>query len=199
MKNQIFRTLSARVKLLLAGEEGFDVDFKRSLSGLENEDLVAFANSARGGTILVGVDEYKESNGRQRGKIVGCPVGDKEKVGIINRAQNCIPPVEIEIFIENTSNRPFFRIEIPSGNNKPYCTPGGTYKTRGDGRNLPLLPSHLLTTFMENESRDFLEKFRSATKELDTRLYSLMGRLEEVHGAVESVSSDVVDAQSSAE
>jgi predicted HTH transcriptional regulator len=197
MENQRYRTLSIRAKHLLEGEEGFDVEFKKSLADVSNEDLVAFANSVAGGTILIGIEEYKASGGRQRGRIIGCSIGDKEKIGIINRAESCIPPIEIDVFVENTNHRPFFRIEISSGGNKPYCTSGGTYKTRGDGRKIPLLPSRLLTMFMESESRDFLNRFRSATTELEKRLNEIMVRLEEVHEAVDFVSSDVVDAQSS--
>jgi hypothetical protein len=60
-----FTGISDNANRLLRHAEGFDVDFKRSLSGLESEDLVSFANSERGGTVLIGVDETKDGRGRQ--------------------------------------------------------------------------------------------------------------------------------------
>lgn len=191
-----FRNLTVRAKSLLNAGEGFNIEYKKSLSDLSNEDIVAFANSDSGGTILVGVEEYKTSEGRQRGRIVGCPVGDKEKIGIVSRAENCIPPIKLDIIIENSNKHPFFRIEIQAGSDKPYCTPGGTYKTRGDGHNIPLSPSRLLSIFMENESHDFIQKFRATTRELEIRLEAVLYRLDEVHDSVEFVSSDIADARS---
>jgi hypothetical protein len=199
MEKQVYRTLSSRAAHLIACEEGYDVEFKKSLADLSNEDLVAFANSHQGGAILIGAEEARTSNGRQRGKIVGCIVGDRERVSIINRAETCVPPIEIDVFIENERTNPFFRIEIPSGGNKPYCTQSGIYKTRGYGRNLPLLPPRLLSIFIEEESGDFLERFRLATSELENRLESVRVKLSEVQSAVEDVSTQVVDAQTSAD
>jgi hypothetical protein len=109
-------------------------------------------------------------------------VGDKEKLSILNRAESCIPPVEIEIIIENASRKPFFRIEIPSGKDKPYSTSGGTYKIRGNGRTNPLLPSRLLAIFIENEGREFVERFGKATQDLEASLSDVKNKtLEEMN------------------
>ena len=59
-----------------------------------------------------------------------------------------------------------FRIEIPSGKEKPYCTAGGTYKIRGDGRTNTLFPGRLLSLFVEKQSELFFDRFREATKEI---------------------------------
>lgn len=168
-RNMEFKKISDRAKFLLNKEEGYDVDFKQSLSGLDSSDFVAFANSENGGAILIGVKEI-EKNGRQRGKVVGCPVGDTEKMSILSKADSCIPPVETEVYIENSENKPFYRIEIPSGLEKPYCTSGGTYKIRGDGRNNPILPRKLLSMFLQSESDIFVKRFQTATKELESHL-----------------------------
>lgn len=165
-----FKALSKRVRLLLNHEEGYDVEFKQSLSGLDNTDLVAFANSEAGGSLLIGVTETQTGKYRQKGGIIGCPVGDKEKISIINKAEDCVPPLKIEIFVENSNRIPFYRIEIPSGNKKPYCTARGTYKIRGDGRTKALLPGRLLSMFAETESQQFIERFRKATKRLENSL-----------------------------
>lgn len=166
MKKDIYMTVSQKTKALLNKQEGLDVDYKMTVKGLESTDLVAFANSPNGGTILLGVAEIEEDNGMQKGKIVGCSVGDKERLFILSKAESCIPPVELNIIIENYARKPFFRIDIPSGKDKPYCTAAGTYKIRGDGRTNTLLPGRLLSLFLEKHSDLFFNRFREATKEL---------------------------------
>lgn len=184
MDKDVYMTVSKKARMLLNRQEGYDVDYKLTVKGLEATDLVAFANSDTGGTILIGVTEIEDKNSMQRGKIVGCPVGDKERLYILSKAESCVPPVEVHIIIENYSRKPFYRIEIPSGKDKPYCTGGGTYKIRGDGRTNTLLPSRLLTLFIEKQSEAFLNRFREATKELGKNLQSsnveLKGELDDL-------------------
>ena len=166
----IFKGLSERAKILLNREEGSDMDFKRSVSSFKADDMVAFANAKSGGTLMLGVDEMPDERGRQIGKIVGCKINDDAKMTILNRANSCIPPVEIEIFVENDDTLPFYRVEIPSGKNKPYCTSGGTYKIRDDGQNKTLEPTLLLELFLQRESDTFVNRFQTATSELDNIL-----------------------------
>ena len=73
-----YRGLSKRTQRLLAMPEGIDVDFKRDVTGVHGSDLVAFANSLRGGTLLIGIDEYTTEDGVQRGQICGCDVDDND-------------------------------------------------------------------------------------------------------------------------
>ena len=193
MKQQVYETLSERARSLLNRQEGYDVEFKESLNGITPEDIVAFANSATGGAILVGIRELKTEDGRQRGEIRGCTVGDREKLAISSRAQSCLPPVEVEILVENASDKPFFRVEIPSGSAKPYCTAGGTYKIRGNARTNALTPSKLLAMFMESESQEFLGRFRGAAKALEGELDTLSAKLaslEETVGDLFGVSDE---------
>ena len=79
------RRLTVSTKRFLLGQEGFDVDFKIKADGVKPEDFVAFANG-RGGTILVGVQESKDTSGKQYGKVVGCPIDDKAKQSFISIA-----------------------------------------------------------------------------------------------------------------
>lgn len=72
-----YKTLSAKTKRLLASPEGYDVDFKSDADGIKQKDLIAFANSAHGGTILVGVKEYTNSSGVQRGVVLEIPRSNK--------------------------------------------------------------------------------------------------------------------------
>ena len=169
--------ISERARDLLSRQEDRDVDFKRQISGLASADLVAFANSPTGGTILIGVDEGASDNGLQRGLVVGCPVGDKEKLIVLNKAESCVPPIEVEIFVENTADLPFLRIEIPSGPDKPYCTRKGIYAIRGDGRTKALLPRRLLSLFLETEAEQFFTRFREATGALEASLTVLKSQV----------------------
>lgn len=167
-----YLTISTRAKVLLNKEESFDVDFK-SNSEISIEDLVAFANSHLGGTILLGVEEVENEDGTQKGKIIGCNVSDANKLKIVNKANQCIPHIDISIYIENSKYNPFYRIEIPSSKNKPHCTQKGIYKTRGDGANKPLLPQELLRIYLDAESDNFLKKYSKATVEMRNELQKL--------------------------
>ncbi len=90
--------------------------------------------------------------------------------------------MEVNLIIENYARRPFYRIEIPSGKEKPYCTAGGTYKIRGDGRTNTLLPGRLLSLFVEKQSEIFFNRFREATKELGRTMMSTNAiQQEELH------------------
>jgi predicted HTH transcriptional regulator len=173
-----YKTITKRASILLNRQESFDVEYKKSLSDLDAEDFVAFANSDSGGSILVGVEEYHDKKGKQRSRIIGCSVGDKSKRKILDRAESCIPPVDVEIHLENLSDKPFIRIEIPSSNSIPHSTAGGTYKIRGDGRNMALPPSRLLVMFAEAESNEFLNRFEKATAGLEERLGSIQAMAE---------------------
>ena len=166
MEKDVYMSISRRARALLNRQEGFDVDFKLTVKGVQATDLVAFANSERGGAILVGVGEVVDGNSMQKGRIIGCDVGDKERLYILSKSESCVPPVEVKIIIENYARKPFLRIEIPPGKDKPYCTAGGTYKIRGDGRTNTLLPGRLLSLFIEKQSELFFDRFREATKEI---------------------------------
>jgi predicted HTH transcriptional regulator len=190
-----FRTLSARAKAILESAETNDVEFKESVSGLESTDIVSFANSEQGGVILIGIRETKGDNGLQRGQIIGCSIGDKEKLKILSKVNSCIPDISVEIFVENLGSKPFFRIEIPSGNDKPYCTSGGTYKIRGDGITQNLNPSQLLNLFVAKESERFLKHYREATNALESDMKdtkdTISTRMGEITGMVEAMKNNI--------
>jgi len=124
------KALSKATKAFLLAGESERVDFKRTPDGVSTDDLVAFANTDIGGNILIGIEEVAHQDGSQRGHVVGCDVGDQAILQILNKATNCIPPLAIEIHIENLDARPILRIEIPSSENKPHCTPKGVYCRR---------------------------------------------------------------------
>lgn len=188
MEKDLYMSISRKSRALLDRQEGLDADFKLTIKGVESTDLVAFANSERGGTILVGIGEIEDENTMQKGKIIGCSVGDRERLYVLSKAESCVPPVEVNIIIENYARKPFYRIEIPAGKEKPYCTAGGTYKIRGDGRTNTLLPGRLLSLFIEKQSEIFFNRFREATKELGKSMMSSNSALqEELHGTLTKI------------
>lgn len=184
--------LSEKAEELLGSQESRGLDFKESVGGLSSDDLVAFANCERGGTILLGVRENKDEQGRQITEIVGCEIGDRAKLSILGKAGSCVPPVEVFVIVENSEGKkPFLRIEIPSGLKKPYSTSGGTYKIRGDARNNPLTPDMLLALFMDTENAKFIDRFSQATQDLELGLRELKKRLlsemEEIYNHVDKL------------
>lgn len=187
--------LSERVKIILMKEEGYDVEFKRNIKGLSVDDLVAFANSPTGGTILVGVDETTDKDGKQIGEIVGCNIGDNEKLTILNKANDCQPSVDVEIYVENEGDTPFYRIEIPSGDHKPYSTFKGTYLTRGDGRNLPLNRGRLLNMFLEEQGETFISRFKKATEDLEGHIAELENRIDDTNSKIDKFEHNIIDLQ----
>ncbi len=193
MKRSEFKGISKRGKELLAQGEDKHVDYKLKAKGLHAEDLVAFANSKEGGSILIGIGEASDSNGQQIGVPEGIRTDDETKLQIMGKALSCSPPVQIELFAENVSHKPFYRIEIPSGSHKPYCTNSGTYKIREDGRNNPLHPEQLLTMFLEREGEEFRSRFSQAAGELESKMASTLG----VVGELEYVISSKIDEISS--
>ncbi len=193
MKRREFKGLSKRAKELLVRGEDKHVDYKLKVKGLHAEDLVAFANSKEGGSILIGVDEANDLNGQQIGTPFGCNISDETKLQIMGKALSCSPPVQIELIAENVSNKPFYRIEIPSGSHKPYCTNSGTYKIREDGRNNPIHPEQLLTMFLEREGEEFRNRFSQATGELENK----MAHTLDIVGELESAISSKIDEISS--
>ena len=184
--------LSEKAEELLGSQESRILDFKESVGGLSADDIVSFANTETGGTILLGVKEMKDTQGRQMTEIVGCEIGDRAKLSILGKAGSCVPPVEVFVIVENTEGeKPFLRVEIPPGTRRPYCTSGGTYKIRGDARNNPLTPDRLLSLFMEAENAQFINRFSQATQDLEVGISELKSRLltemEEIYTHIDKI------------
>lgn len=168
-----YQELSPETKRLLAGQEGRGVDFKAKPEGVKPEDFVAFANG-RGGCILVGVEERTGENGEQYGEITGVLVEDRVRQGFISMAVSCRPAIDIDIRIENLGGLPIFRIDIPEGTQKPYCTASGLYKIRAEGQNIPIDPAMMRAIILEQAPDQFFARFRQAADDLLERMASLM-------------------------
>lgn len=162
----------------LASEEGLDSEFKSSLSGLDAEDLVAFANSSAGGVILIGVEEEAGPDGRKIPRIVGTRIGDEAKLKILNKAHDCVPPIDVKVQFENVASSPIIRIDVPPAARPPHCTKRGVYKIREDGKTRGLQPEELLQLFLAHETDEFVTRFRTATAELVGSVESLKSQIE---------------------
>ncbi|MBL3587295.1 ATP-binding protein [Rhodovulum sulfidophilum] len=152
-------------------------DFKRQPAGISADDLVAFANSEGGGSILAGVDEAVVGKA-QIGHVCGCDVSDGTVLQILNKAVSCIPPVSIDIYIENLDDKPILRVEVPPSPTKPHCTPKGVYCCRDGARNRPLHPSELLRLFLDSEASAFAARFEVAAERITAELNNLETSLD---------------------
>lgn len=171
------KNLSKLTRELLAEGESGRSDFKRSPEGISADDLVAFANSEGGGHILAGVDEQVVANA-QVGVVCGCNVSDATILQLLNKAVSCIPPVSIDIYIENLEDKPILRIEVPPSQTKPHCTPKGIYCRRDGARNRPLHPSELLRLFLDSEASAFAARFEIAAARITEELGNLESSLD---------------------
>lgn len=171
------KNLSKLTRELLAEGESERSDFKRLPDGIGADDLVAFANSEAGGNILAGVDEQIIDKA-QTGVVRGCDVGDASILRVLNKAVSCIPPVSIDVSIENLNDKPILRVEVPPSQTRPHCTPKGVYCRRDGTRNRPLHPSELLRIFLDSEASAFAARFEMTAERITDELSSLESSLD---------------------
>ena len=107
----------SELKLILREGEGYRVEFKEGIGGLD-KDLVAFANSS-GGRIFIGVADD--------GEIKGVKITNKLRATIQDIANNCRP--RVNILIESVA--PVLMIEAKEGDDKPYECSSGFHKRIG--------------------------------------------------------------------
>ena len=193
------KTLSRDTKRLLLGSESEAVDFKQTAKSITADDLVAFANSEAGGTILIGVEETNDTGGQEFGKIIGHEIGDAQILLLLGKAQSCHPPVRIDIQFENTNRKAIIRLDIPTGESRPHCTEKGTYVVRKGSRNAGLRPQQLLSIFMEAEAAAFAKRFSQATDEMKFQMIGLARTVENLEGIVEDKINEIASTLSSAE
>lgn len=171
-KRTDFKTLRRDTRRALKRED-VDAEFKRDARAIENDTLVSFANSDDGGWILAGVTDG--------GQIVGCLHGDREITMLQSRASNCIPPITIELSVENTARTAILVVRVRSSRHRPHCTGRGTYTIRVHNQSAPLDPQRMLALLVERESAAFLARFQAASRTLEEHL----GDLETLIGGVQ--------------
>jgi len=196
-KNE-YKSLRAETKLMLEGQEGLEVDFKEAPSGVKAEDFVAFSNTV-GGSILVGVRETKASDGRQHGVIVRCKISDQTRQDFISTAASCRPSISITVSIENLStDKPIYRIDIPEGTEKPYCTSSGTYKYRAEGQRVAIDPTQMQAIILEREADRFVARFKAAGDALLEKIAQVHNDLSKQISRVEQIAKMAEEAASEA-
>src|SRR3989338_7926966 len=102
---------------ILQEGEGLKIEFKESLGNVDKE-MVAFANS-EGGRIFLGVSDDN--------KVKGIKIDNKLKSQIQDIANNCDPPIDINI--EEFNN--ILIIKVEEGKDKPYKCSSGFYLRQG--------------------------------------------------------------------
>jgi ATP-dependent DNA helicase RecG len=188
---KLTETPPVSTRKLLAGTEGFEVDFKREAEGIKQDDLVAFANSG-GGVILVGVDEVKGKSGAQMGKVVGCDVSDRERNKIVSRASQCRPAIVVKVSVETQGKYSIFRVDIPKGG--LHCTSNGTYKIRRDGQTDIIDPPAMAQIIVELERKRILHYLRSAIRpEIDNIQSEIEDRHNEAVAEIEELRMQLDD------
>ena len=113
----MIKTRKQLEKLILYGE-GFNLEFKTSLSRDFGKELCAFAN-ALGGKIIIGVNDA--------GKIIGVKNLNHLKSEVQTIARNIDPPLLIDI----ESVEGVLIVNVPEQHSKPYSVNGKFYMREG--------------------------------------------------------------------
>lgn len=185
--------LSQRARDLLSSSEGARVDFKRTIEAITPDDLCAFANLPEGGTILAGVDEEKSELGTSIGKPIGCSISDSSQLTLVNKAQQCHPPIALSFHPERDGGIAFLRIELPPSATRPHCTPGGRYVARVESRNVALLPHQLLEIFLQKEAGLFEQRFGEAASVITKGLTETEERIADIQRGISDRIDDVAN------
>lgn len=104
---------SADLRNLIQMGEGMYLEFKKTTPSVEKiaREIGAFANS-KGGTILIGVDDYKN--------ITGVNAYFEEEYLLHKAAYECcVPAVEIEIELIHSGNQDVMVVRVPEAVKKP--------------------------------------------------------------------------------
>ena len=123
------------IMFLISEGEGFNLEFKESLSSDLAKEICAFAN-ATGGKVLLGISDDKQ--------IKGIEITNRLKSQIHDMVRNLDP--KLEVSLETFAN--ILIINVPEGKNKPYSANGKFYVRQGTN-------SQQLT---REEIREFFQK-----------------------------------------
>ena len=125
------------LKLILEEGEGYRIEFKEALSGIDRE-MVAFAN-ASGGRLFIGVTDKKT--------VRGISIDNKLKSQVQDIANQCQPPVKI--LIEGFGS--ILIIDVREGDDKPYKCSSGFYLRVGP--NTQKLNRNEILDFIKSEGK----------------------------------------------
>jgi len=143
-----------KLQLLIKEGEGLRVEFKERYSNKIDKDIVAFANS-KGGYSILGIND--------EGKIVGEKLTNKLKAEIIDLARKCEPAINISSVYQVNH---VIVIEIPEGEEKPYSCSHGFYR-RLDAITQKMTQKEIKLLFKENEFKSPFENRIYETATID--------------------------------
>jgi len=110
--------MDRELKFLIEQDEGYNLEFKESVSSSIAKEICAFAN-ANGGKILVGVSNDK--------KIKGVSDVNTAKSKIQDYARNMDPSFSVAMYMLDN----VLVVDVPEGNKKPYSVNGRFYLRKG--------------------------------------------------------------------
>jgi ATP-dependent DNA helicase RecG len=110
-------TTKEELLMILQEGEGYRIEFKENLSGLDKE-MVAFANGS-GGRIFIGIQDD--------GTLQGVNITNSLKSQIVDTARNLDPSVKV--ILEELEN--ILIINVREGTDKPYRASSGFYNRIG--------------------------------------------------------------------
>ena len=175
------------VNIILKEGEGYKIEFKEGISGLEKE-LAAFANSS-GGKIFLGVTDG--------GKIKGIKITNELKSRIQGVANNCRPG--IKIFLERFDE--ILIIIVREGEDKPYECSSGFYKRIGP--NSQKMTRNEIIDFFKSEGKvrfdELIEPKFNYPKDFDKKRLMTFLKLAELSKSIATetilVNLDVAEKQ----
>lgn len=110
--------MNSELEFLINQDEGYNLEFKESVSGSLAREICAFAN-ANGGKIIVGVSNDK--------KIKGVSDVNTVKSKIQDYARNMDPPFSVTMHMFDN----VLVVNVPEGKKKPYSVNGKFYLRKG--------------------------------------------------------------------
>lgn len=132
----------ASIDELVSGKDKRLVSFKPSAAVLEEEDLVALANTADGGSIVLGIESKKR--GRKAVlTVTGCALSVAVRKAITGKAEACIPPVAVAVSEAVHGGKKVVRIDVEASAARPHCSSRGAYVVRDGGATVPLTREQL--------------------------------------------------------
>ena len=134
------------LKRISNGEDSY-TQFKADITNGDKlaGELVAFSN-ARGGLLIIGVDDY--------GQVVGLDNDDIRRLNqLIGNVINAhvTPPIYPLVKIENIEDKKIVVVEIEEGVNKPYSTNRGLYLTKAGSDKRKISTEELRRLFSDSK------------------------------------------------
>ena len=138
-------TKTNTIKVLAAGEESEQIEFKQRFTRNIGYTLSAFANT-RGGCIYLGVDDV--------GQVTGVEDINKIKSDMQHLISNCQPSIAVTMHKETPTNKSILVVKVQEGDNKPY-TYSDTCFIRDGASTRKMRPAEIIAAAEQSERIKF--------------------------------------------